>query len=291
MRHSPEHELRTRGAAFLETAGAAATAAPPQPYGVPNARATERPEPQTAASSPPEFDGLHRHGQLFKPSSRRLARSRVVGADGPRDVQSAYGRIRTQLIHRLQENGWNTVAITSPTRGAGSSLTAINLAVSIARDFKYTVLLVELDFVKPSFRQTLGFPQQQGIVDYLLHDAPLSDIILTPGVERLAVIPAGSPVTHSSAMLSSPKMIRFVAEIKALYEHYIVLFDLPCVLSADHATAFAPFVDCALLVVEEGETRVNEVRCALDCLRATNVLGVVLNRSAHVNRDGDIIFA
>ena len=46
-----------------------------------------------------------------------------------------------------------------------------------------------------------------------------------------------------------------------------------------------------LLVVEEGETRVNEVRCSLDCLRATNVLGVVLNRSVHLNRDGKAIFA
>jgi len=94
--------------------------------------------------------------------------------------------------------------------------------------------------------------------------------------------PAGSPVTNSSELLSSPKMIRLVEELKSRYERRIILFDLPSVLTNGDAMAFSPFVDCALLVVEEGETRVNDVRRALDYLRSTNILGVVLNRSIHV---------
>jgi len=77
-------------------------------------------------------------------------------------------------------------------------------------------------------------------------------------------------------------MSGLVEELKHRYEDRIVLFDLPPVLTSDHAMAFSPLVDCALLVVEEGETRINDVRRALDCLRSTNILGVVLNRSIHV---------
>jgi protein-tyrosine kinase len=93
-------------------------------------------------------------------------------------------------------------------------------------------------------------------------------------------------VTNSSELLSSPKMTRLVEELKLRYKQLIVLFDLPSVLSVDDAMAFSPFVDCALLVVEEGETRVNDVRRALDYLRSTKILGVVLNRSNQAASDG-----
>jgi protein-tyrosine kinase len=58
------------------------------------------------------------------------------------------------------------------------------------------------------------------------------------------------------------------------------------VLAIDDAMAFSPFVDCVLLVVEEGQTRVNNVRRALDYLKSTNILGIVLNRSIHTDNDG-----
>jgi exopolysaccharide/PEP-CTERM locus tyrosine autokinase len=223
----------------------------------------------------------YRQTQQFTPARRRLARNLVISAGTPNEVYSVYNHLRTQILQRLQENHWNTVAITSPSRASGNTLTAINLAISIARDYNYTVLLVELDLVNPSFHRILGFKQRQGIVDHLLHDVPIPEILLNPGIDRLVVIPAGSPITNSSELLSSPKMIRLVEELKHRYEDRIVLFDLPPVLTIDDAMAFSPLVDCALLVVEEGETRINDVRRALDCLRSTNILGVVLNRSIH----------
>jgi capsular exopolysaccharide synthesis family protein len=233
-----------------------------------------------------EFRVWARQGEQFTPARRRPARNLVIGAGAPSDVHSAYNLLRTQVIRRVQENGWKTVAITSPSRASGTTLTAINLAISIARDFSYTVLLVELDLVNPSFHQVLGFKQRLGIVDYLLHDVPIQEVMLSPGIDRLVVIPAGSPVTNSSELLSSPKMARLVEELTHRQEHRIILFDLPSVLATDDAMAFSPFVDCALLVVEEGETRVNDVRRALDYLRSTKILGFVLNQSVHVENDG-----
>ncbi len=283
-RRRPERELRTTGEAYLVN--------PPGMLNVDSTVASgptpcsAKGEPSKAAPNVPtvstELRMQYRQTQQFKPAWGRLARNRVIGAGASSEVYSAYNRLRTQIIQRLQENAWNTVAITSPSRASGNTLTAINLAISIAREFNYTVLLVELDLVNPSFREILGFTQQQGIVDHLLRDVPISEILLNPGIDRLVVIPAGSPVTNSSELLSSPKMIRLVEELKIRYERRIILFDLPSVLTNGDAMAFSPLVDCALLVVEEGETRVSDVRRALDYLRSTNILGVVLNRSIHV---------
>jgi len=188
------------------------------------------------------------------------------------------------------EERWKTVAVTSPTKASGNTLVAINLAISIARDFSYTVVLAELDLVNPSFHQVLKFKQRKGIVDYLLRDAPIEVILLNPGIDRLVVIPAGSRIANASELLSSPKLTQLMEELKLRYERPIILFDLSSVLASDGALAFAPFVDCALLVVEEDETRVEDVRRALDQLKSTNILGVVLNRSIHVDNQGKMIW-
>ena len=215
----------------------------------------------------------------FEPDWPRLARNFVIGPRAAGDISSTYNVLRMRFIKSLDKNCWSTVAVTSPSRRSGNTLTAINLALSIAREFTHSVLLVELDLVSPSFNQVLGFEKFRGMADYLLHDAPLSQILMDIGVDGLAIIPAGAPVANSSELLSSRKMARFVEELKQLDAHKIILFDLPSVLTFDDAIAFSPLVDCALLVVEEGSTKVSDVRRALTRLEQTEILGIVLNRS------------
>ena len=139
------------------------------------------------------------------------------------------------------------------------------------------MLLVELDLVSPSFNRLLGFEKVRGMADYLLHDAPLSEIVMNIGVDGLAIIPAGSPVANSFELLSSRKMARFVGELKQLNDHEVVLFDLPSVLAFDDAVAFSPLVDCALLVVEEGSTKVSDVRRALTRLEHTKIFSALFS--------------
>ncbi len=291
-RARPEHELRTRDDTYPgdprgRTGVGGSTALSLTSYSVDDGSNTEHPNlaPDEPAM-PTELRVRYPEAEQFKSRRQQLARNLVIAAGAPRNVQAAYNRLRTQIIQCLQETGWNTVAITSPSSGTGNTLTAINLAISIARGSNHTVFLVELNLVNPSFREVLGFEQRQGIVDHLLYDVPLSEILWNPGIDRLVVIPAGSPVADSSELLASPKMARLVEELKRPDQHRIVLFDLAPVLVVDDAMAFSPLVDCALLVVEEGETRVSEVRRALDYLRSTRLLGVVLNRSSHVENDG-----
>ena len=214
----------------------------------------------------------------FEPDWSRLARNFVINPGAASDISSTYNLVRMRLLKSLKKNCWSTVAVTSPTRGSGNTLTAINLAMSIVKGLSHSVLLVELDLVSPSFDRILGFEKFPGMADYLLNGAGLSDIVLDIGVDGLAIIPAGR-VANSLELLSSPKMARFVGELKQLNAHEVVLFDLPSVLAFDDAIAFSPLVDCALLVVEEGATKVSEVRRALTRLEDTEILGVVLNRS------------
>ena len=213
-------------------------------------------------------------------SAEELREKRVVSAFEPCAFTDAYKVLRTQVLQRLNENDWNVLAVTSPGYGEGKSLTALNLAISIAMEIEHTVLLIDANLRHPSLHEHLGLPGDTGLSDYLLDDTPLSELIVHPrGLDYLTLLPGGRALRNSAEMLNSPKMSRLVEETKRRYAGRIVVFDLPPVLSAADAMAFAPYVDATLLVVEEGKTKRQDIEKTLELLSSTNVLGTVLNKA------------
>lgn len=215
----------------------------------------------------------------FEVSPKVLRRQRVVTALKDEDVAVAYKLLRTQVLQRLKTQGWNALAVTSPGCGEGKTLTAVNLAASIAAEVSYTVLLVDLDLRHPSVHRLFGVTPEHGIGDHLLRDVPLKDVLLNPGQEGLVILPGREAIPNSSELLGSPKMVGLVEELKSRYPARIVIFDLPPVLSADDALSFSPYVDAFLMVVEEGKTTRPALRRAMGFLREAESLGTVLNKS------------
>ena len=207
-------------------------------------------------------------------------RERVVTAFPEGAFSEAYKILRTQVLQRLKNNDWNVLAVTSPGHGEGKTLTALNLAVSMAMEIDRTVLLIDANLRHPSLHTHLGLPEAPGLSDYLQNDTPLSELLVHPrGAGHLTVLPGGRPLPNSAEMLGSPKMMHLVEETKTRYPGRIVIFDLPPVLEAADALAFSPYVDAALLVVAEGVTSRADTERAVDLLRNTNVLGTVLNKA------------
>jgi capsular exopolysaccharide synthesis family protein len=208
-----------------------------------------------------------------------LRRNRIIGGIEDDRVVSAYNILRTQVLQRMVARGWNTLAITSPGPDQGKTLTAINLAICLAREVSYTVLLAELDLRKPGLMNYFERSVRYGVDDYLLRDVALSQILINPGIEKLVVLPCKGSFSNSSEMLACPKMIALVEELKSRYPSRFLIFDLPPVLSTDDALAFAPYVDATLLVVEEGKTSRDDLARAVEMLGEVPILGSVLNRS------------
>lgn len=219
------------------------------------------------------------HTKVVSLQQSSLKRKRIIAGSGFDEILSAYKMLRTQVLQRMNAKGWNALAVTSPGPGQGKTTTAINLAISLARELSYTVLLVDFDMVKPGIHDQLSLTPAKGITDFLLHNTPLSEILINPGIERLVVLPGRESVTNSSELLASPKMAQLVDELKSRYPSRLVIFDLPPVLSVDDALAFTPFVDAVLLVIEEGSSTKDEVLHAIEVLKNTYILGTVLNKS------------
>jgi len=209
-----------------------------------------------------------------------LRENRIVTGLQPSAFTDAYKMLRTQVLQRFKENNWNVLAVTSPGPGEGKTLTAINLAISIAREVDYTVLLVDANLRHPWMLEHFGLEHRKGLTDYLAHDIPISELLIRPTqVEHLVVLPGGQSVSDSAEMLNSPKMAKLVEDMKSRYHSRIIIFDLPPVLTSADALAFSPYVDAALLVVEEGVTRKQDVERAVELLSSTNIVGTVLNKA------------
>ena len=212
-----------------------------------------------------------------------LERNRVLGSGGDAAVRAAYRMLRTQVLQRMREHALQTLAIVSPGSGEGKSLTAANLAISIAEDAGHHALLVDFDLRRPNLAGLFGLTPTVGLDDYLRGEARLEEVICRPEpFERLAVLPVRAPVERSSELLTGAIARAFVAEVRGRYADRVVVFDLPPVLASDDALAFSPLVDAALVVAAEGRTRRDDLRRCIDLLRATRIVGTVLNNSADV---------
>ena len=232
-----------------------------------------------AARKPAITKIQYTQSQIVAVARETLREHRVIAGCDSGAFVDAYKVLRTKVLQRMRERGWNSLAVTSPTPGGGSTLTAINLAISMAAEVDQTVLLVDANLREPSIHEYFGFEPAMGLNDYLLDGTELEQMLVHPkGIERLVLLPGTRPLLESSEMLASPQMIRLVGELKARYPSRIVVFDLPHCTTAD-TLAFLPHVDAALLVLEEGRTTQDDVQHAIAYFQSTSLLGTVLNKA------------
>jgi capsular exopolysaccharide synthesis family protein len=209
--------------------------------------------------------------------------NRILSGMEHNEYADAFKMLSTQVVQRMTEHQWNTLAITSVGSGEGKTTTAINLGLSIAKEVEYTVLLVDGNIRKPGIHTYFGLNSEKGLGDYLTHDIDLEELLIRPdNVEHFVILPGGKPLLNSTELLGSPKMCSLVEELKTRYPKRIIIFDMPPVLNIADTVSFAPCVDCALVVVEDDVTKESELKRAIDLLSVTNVLGTVLNKAKYL---------
>ncbi len=211
----------------------------------------------------------------------QLERNRIVSRGSPPEFVRALNMLRTQVLQRMKQHGMRTLAIVSPASGDGKSLTALNLAISIARDPNHTALLVDLDLRRPSLARLLDIDAGPGIEAHLAGSSALADVLCrVRAFDNLSLLPARAAVAQSGELLANPRTGAMITELRDRYPDRIILFDLPPVLQSDDALAFAPNVDAALVVACEGRTRREDLVRTIELLRGTQIIGTVLNASS-----------
>jgi capsular exopolysaccharide synthesis family protein len=265
----------------LERARRERESAPPPDGDARAAAAAAQPARPSRPAPPPAVESRIDYTQtrVIPAQDEHLRRHRVVAGLHDDAIAGAYKVLRTAIVQRMRANGWRSLGITSPAEGAGKTLTAVNLAISLAHEVNHTVLLADLDLRRPRLHRCFLDRVEQGISEYLTDDVPLAQILFNPGIERLVVLPGHKPFANSSEMLVSPRMVQLAKELVTRYPERIVLYDMPPILACDDVMAFAPHVDAFLVVVEEGKTQAEDLQRTMELLEHVNIIGTVLNKA------------
>ncbi|MCB0308088.1 MAG: polysaccharide biosynthesis tyrosine autokinase [Bdellovibrionales bacterium] len=191
-------------------------------------------------------------------------------------VSEFYRTLRTNILFLTKSRQANCILFASTGPGEGKTVTALNLAVTLAQVRK-KVLLVDLDFRRPKVHRIFGQSSIKGITDVLLGELDLKNAILKSEYENLSYIPAGSIPPNPAELLSSPDIKNILNAVSQSYDYVII--DSSPIAPVTDAAIIAQYAHGVVLVVRSGSTHRKAVIFANQQLKKVNanVLGVVLN--------------
>ncbi len=216
-----------------------------------------------------------------------LASAGIVSPNSPRSqIADKFRVIKRPLISNALGKGASVIAngnlimVTSALAGEGKSFTAINLAMSIATELDTTVMLVDADVARPSVLRVLGLPPGPGLLDLVLDDTlDMSSVLLKTNIDKLSILPSGTPHERATELLASDAMIRLLENMASRYSDRIIIFDSPPLLLTTESRVLAAHMGQIVLVVRAESTLQSDVHHALSNIESCPVKMLVLNQA------------
>ncbi len=207
----------------------------------------------------------------------------LVTIEDPESIAAEQYRILyTKLERARRADSHKVIAISSAIPNDGKTISSLNLAVVMARDFGKKTMLLEGDFKRPSLSTYVDTQLSGGLVDVLLEGpdgpptlVPMADTLLPFAHENLSILPAVKSVRNSSHLLSSRRLQGLLDILKVQYDY--ILIDTPPVLALSDMNMYREVVDGIILVVRAETTPKRAVEQTIDMLGTEKVLGFVLN--------------
>jgi exopolysaccharide/PEP-CTERM locus tyrosine autokinase len=272
--------LKLQGANVRPASGPAAAASaavegPPLPLHALRGAATTKPTVEPSVTNRVKID------------LKRLQRlGYIVPHGGEKSLLSEEMRqIKRPLIHKAFgstgeaiRNG-NVILVTSARPGEGKTFTAVNLALSIASERDFFVMLVDADSHTQAVLHALGVDATKGLVDLLLDEsADLSHIMLRTNIPNFSIVPAGSRHSNVPELLSSHRMACLAEDMATRYRDRFIIIDSSPLLASSEPAVLAQHVGQIVVVVEQNKTGWSLVERAVSRLENCPEVNFVLNK-------------
>jgi len=186
-----------------------------------------------------------------------------------------YRTLRTRVAQSDRGAAAAVILITSPGRQEGKTLTATNLALTIAQDSQTRVCIVDADLRHPRVHGLLGVQDTPGLAEVLTGEAMLADALVTIEQQQITLLPAGKPSARPAELLGSTAMRRTLQALRAQFDRIIV--DAAAAFPLADVGILAPIVDSVVLVVQAAVTTKPAIQNAVSIIGPDRILGVVLN--------------
>ncbi len=171
------------------------------------------------------------------------------------------------------------VMMASAAPGDGKTFTCINLALSLARERDFSLVLVDADVLKPHISQIFGAASEPGLIDSLAdNQIDVESLVLPTDIRGLSILPAGSAHEGATELLASERMEAILSRLLYRDPRRIVLFDSSPVLVSSEARALASLCGQIVLVVCSAKTPRPAVLEAIEYLGAPENVSIVVNQ-------------
>jgi len=268
-----------------------------------------RPEPQVLPPIAPESDTISPHlaptversqergraaGQpteaapLWHVDQMSLERMGFLPANGDRDGRLAdeMRRIKRPLLANMSRKGVKALAhaerivVTSAGPGEGKSFTAVNLALSLARERDLEVLLVDGDIAKSNVTRAFGLDGWPGLMDVLADERRQpAEVIVRTDVPNLLVVPTGERHPLVGELFGSRRMETVLEVFGGRNGRRLVVFDSSPLLATSESQVLASHMGQVVVVVAAGRTRQQALNSSLQSLNDSQYVGLILNMS------------
>ena len=238
-----------------------------------------------AASAPVDRAGIDLSSIVKHPWNLSLAHLPALQDRGPAVEQ--FRSLRSRLFELRDIKPLKSVLVSSGLPQEGKSFISVNLAISLARHKNSKVLLIDGDMRRYSLHELLGCESQPGLADYLAGKARVDEILQQQAppeknengraafLQNLTFVAGGNGGDKAADLSGNP---RFGELIKLAAPHFDwIIVDSSPVLPVSDAVNLARSCDGVLLVARGGVTKYPVAQRATAELRASNLLGFVLN--------------
>jgi len=189
-----------------------------------------------------------------------------------------YRALRALLEQKRKEAALGVIALSSPTAGDGKTLTAINLAGTLAQSSGSRILLVDADLRRPSIEERLGLRGNGpgGLVEAIVDSgADLASVSRFLPLFNLWVIGAGHCPASPYEVLKSPRLGHLLEEARRRFDYIVI--DTPPVVPVPDLRVIERWVDGVVLLVAAHKTPRRLLEEALRAVDPAKLIGLVFN--------------
>lgn len=190
----------------------------------------------------------------------------------------AINALRSSILFHQARKAPKVFAVTSSIAGEGKSTVASYLARSFGEMEK--VLLIEADMRLPTFAEKLNYSvHRPGLSNLLANTHPIEQCLIRDPDNRIDILTSGITPANPLVFLSMKRFKSLLTSFENYYDRIII--ETPPVIVVSDAVVISKLVQSVLYVVDEENTKRDQIRQGLKLLRQVKapIEGIVINQS------------
>jgi len=209
---------------------------------------------------------------------------KLVVHHNPRSMEAEHFRfLKTKIEHYFGDDFTSPkigriILITGATLGAGKTTCALNLAMAFAKAYGSQILFLDADCRHLASQKNLGLGEEvlPGLTDVLIHQQRVGSLLINTGLSNLLYLPSGDFSEEFVDRLRSEELTILLDSLKNRFRYIII--DAPPVFPMPEPGILANHCDGVLIVLGAGVDGKDQLTQAIEALKGTNIMGVILNK-------------